>query len=660
MKPDVNSATAAGVDRDFIERAVRLADLDAVRVALYQHTLDPEIEALPVVARMDEGQRERLVAKVVAWLQANAGPWTVEEPPEPLLRKLMTLATGAEMGELEFAARRDLPGFKPFPYTARWEGERPPLPEGFLVAIIGSGFAGITMAVQLDLLGIPYVVLERRSEPGGVWSVNRYPDVRVDTSSITYEFSFVKDYAWSEYFGRGREVQAYLKAVSERFGVHDKTRFDHDVTAARFDEGRSTWTLEVDTPGGRTTLDANVVVSAGGLFATPNLPQFEGRDVFGGQVLHPSRWPQDTDLRAKRVAVVGNGSTGVQLLGAIACDAEQVFVFQRTPQWIMPRDKYGKPVEPEIAWLLKNFPGYWNWWRYTATAPLFDTHDFMTPDEEWQAEGGKVSAKSDAMRQFLTDYIHAETGGRQDLINRLTPDYAPFVRRPIVDNGWYRALTRNNVELVTDPIARLTPDGIETAGGEVREVDVIVTATGYEVAKYLWPARYEGVGGVDLHDSWEAADGARAYIGMMVPRFPNLFILYGPNSQPISGGPAQPIWFAVWAAFAAQGIMRLIQARGRRIEVTREAFDRYNAALDSEAAKLTLMSAAAGSASNYYVNEKHGRLQVNAPWYSPDLPPHVQRTPVGRPGHQLRLRPKASRAPRTTRPGNAPVGRPSR
>ena len=168
-------------------------------------------------------------------------------------------------------------------------------------------------------------------------------------------------------------------------------------------------------------------------------------------------------------------------------------------------------MEPEVLWLLDNFPGYWNWWRYMAIAALFETHNFLVPDEEWKAQGGKFNPLNDKIRDDLTAYIKAQTGGRQDLIDKLIPDYAPFSRRPVVDNGWYQALTRDNVELVTDGIARFTPKGIETEDGTVHEVDVIVTATGFEIMKYLWPADYLGKGGVNIHDFW-SKDGPRAYL----------------------------------------------------------------------------------------------------------------------------------------------------
>ena len=295
----IDNAIEGGVetDFDFLRRAVGLADLDAVRVALYQQTSDPELAALPLAAAMDEAQRARLTDKAVDWLTGNAGPRALAEPPEPDLRRLMDMAVGGPMGDLEFEARRDLTGFKPFPFAVHWQGDRPPIPEGFKVAIIGSGFAGVTMAVQLDLLDIPYMVIERRPEPGGVWSVNRYPDVRVDTSSVTYEFQFVKDHPWTEYFGRGNEVQQYVAHVSKTSGVYPKTLFSHDLKTACFDEARNVWTLDLDGPDGKVTLEANVVVSASGLFATPNIPRFEGEESFKGQIVHPSRWPADLDAQ---------------------------------------------------------------------------------------------------------------------------------------------------------------------------------------------------------------------------------------------------------------------------------------------------------------------------------------------------------------------------
>ena len=377
----------AEVDEAFIRRAVEMADLAAVRVALFQATGDPELEDLGPVAQLGADQRETLISKAVEFLEQYAGDGTLPRPSEEELRHLMEMATGVVMTEQEFLARRDLPAFDEIPWNAEWTAGRPELPEGFLVAIIGSGFSGIAAGAQFQRLGIPYVILERRHEVGGVWSINKYPDARVDTASSTYEYNFEKNYPWTEYFARQNEVRGYIEHVAKKHGIWDHIRFNSDLKEARFDEAASVWHLKIGRPDGTIDeLDANAVVSAVGVFANAKLVDFPGKEQFGGTIVHPTQWSSDYDLAGKSVAVIGNGSTGVQLVAPIAREAKQVYVFQRTPQWISPRPKYGAPLEPEIRWLLDTMPGYWNWQRYTATATLFESHDYMIADPEWQAK----------------------------------------------------------------------------------------------------------------------------------------------------------------------------------------------------------------------------------------------------------------------------------
>ena len=233
----------AKVDEAFIRRAIELSDLNAVRVALFHQTRDPEIGALPTAAMLDDAGRALLIDKAVAWLEKNAAPGMPSEPPEPLLRQLMNLATGENMDDLDFEARRDLAAFQPFPMTTDWTHGRPELPKDFRVVVIGSGFSGIAMGVQLGLLGIPYTVLDRRPDPGGTWSINRYPDIRVDTISVTYEYFFEKNHPWREYFARGPEVRAYLEMISRKHGVYANTLFERSLEKATFDEARDRWVL---------------------------------------------------------------------------------------------------------------------------------------------------------------------------------------------------------------------------------------------------------------------------------------------------------------------------------------------------------------------------------------------------------------------------------
>ncbi len=606
------------VDAAFIRRAVEASDLAALRAALYQASGDPELAEFGPVATLSPEDRTRLVAKAARLLETELARYTPRVPTDEELRHIMDLVLGVPTRDEHFEVRKHMLAFESFPFLHHPPNGMPAVPEGFEVAIIGAGFAGIAMAVQLQRLGIPHVVYERRREVGGTWSFNKYPDIRVDTLSITYEYTFERPHPWSEYFARGAEVRAYLESIARQYGVFEQIRFEHELESARFDEERSIWQLTFRGPGSvREEREANVVVSAAGLFSNPKLPEIPGSEDFEGTILHPTEWTSDLDPKGKRVAVVGNGSTGVQLLAPLAEEASRVHVFQRTPQWISPRPNYGKRVEPEVRWLLDNVPGYWNWCRYTSMIGLFTWHeDFLVPDPQWESQGGHITRKSEELRDFLIGYIHEQVGGRPDLIEKLVPDYAPMVRRPVVDNGWYKALTRDNVELVTEAIARFTPSGLETVDGKHRDAEIVVLATGFDVVKYLWPARYLGEGGLDLHEFW--GDDPRAYLGMMVPRFPNLFMLYGPNSQPASGGISLPSWFQIWAAYVAQCLVSMFEGGHARVAVTTSAFEDFNRRLDEEASGMAFVTDKASVERNYYLNAS-GRLQVNTPFETADL-----------------------------------------
>ncbi len=607
------------IDTAYIRRAVEASDLAALRVALFQATGDAELAEFGPVATLDDADRERLAARAVQLLETRIDGFQRRIPSDEELRELMDLVLGVPTRDEHFEIRRKFLAFTPFPFQHERSEDAAPVPEGFEVAIIGAGPAGISMAVQLERLGVPYVLYDRRSEIGGTWSIHQYPDIRVDTLSITYEFSFEDEYPWSEYFARGEEVRTYLEFISKKYGVHEQTRLGHDLEDARFDDESLTWHLTFQGPDGRRVeRDVNMVVSAAGVFAKTKLPDIDGIDEFEGTIVHPTQWTSALDVQGKRVAVIGNGSTGVQLMAPVAEKAEHLSVFQRTPQWIAPRPNYGRPVEPEVRWLLDNLPGYWNWSRYTSIIGLMTWHeDFLVPDPEWERKGGHITKKSEDLREFLIGYIKEQVGDRPDLLEKLVPDYAPMVRRPVVDNHWYQSLTRDNVDLVTSGIERLTKNGIETSDGKHHEVDLIVFATGFEVDKFLWPAEYRGEKGVNLRDYW-GSKSPRAYLGMMVPQFPNLFIMYGPNSQPVSGGVSLPSWFQIWAAFIAQCLDTMFEEGHARVAVKEEAFEAYNKHLDAVGSELAFIKDVRSVERNYYVDAE-GRLVVNTPHETAEL-----------------------------------------
>ncbi|WP_329264635.1 NAD(P)/FAD-dependent oxidoreductase [Streptomyces sp. NBC_01478] len=611
------------LDKAFIDRALDDADLNALRLALFQATGDESLLELPLktVPMYGGALMQTVVAdEAVATLRARAteflttkpADFTEIKPTDPELRRMYEAFRNEELSDRSWAYRRDLAAFDDHPRLAQWTDAKPAIPEGFRVAVIGAGFGGIAAAVQLEHLGIPYTIYERRSELGGTWSINAYPDVRVDTTNFLYQFFFEKNYPWTEYFARAGEVREYLQHVAKKYGVFEHISFDSDVKEASFDADAGRWTIDAVIDGRPQTFTATAVVSAGGLFATPKRLEVPGIEDFRGEIVHTAECTGREQLDGRDVAIIGNGSTGVQMLSQVRSRARSVGVFQRTPQWISPRERYGEAIAPETRWLLDTMPYYWNWYCYSIATLRLGGQVLQEPDPEWQAAGGLVNRANDAYREGLTAYVKAKLGDRPDLWKKLVPTHAPMARRLIVDNNWYASLLEDNVELVTDTIERFTPTGIRTVDGKERSYDLVFTATGFVTQKYLWPTAYRGLDGETLEDRWRDPEGGgpRAYLSLTVPGFPNLFIMYGPNSQNRSG--SLIVWMETWARYAAQGLVALIEGDHRYLTVRRDVFEDYNQRLDE--AMLSLIWYDPGSTDrNYYVNE-FGRQQVNVPW----------------------------------------------
>jgi len=605
----------------FIRRALDHADLNVARMALYLATGDESLTKIrlnktpvrggaAITTTIVPEDQESLKKKILEFLLTQAPRAEHSRLEDAEIRRLMELMSGEALSDKEFAYRRDMLALDEFPRAASWTHGKPALPEGFHVAIIGAGMSGIITGIQFERLGIPYTIYERRNEVGGTWSINTYPDVRVDTSIIQYQFSFEKRYPWTEFFARQPEMRRYLEHVARKYGIMAHIRFDRDMQLAEFDEQSATWAMTFKRSDGSTERGrANVVVAASGLFGVPKKLDIQGRDEFQGEILHTTQWRDDIDLSMRNVAVIGNGSTGVQLLSTIASKAKRVYVFQRTPQWITPRERYGAPIPEELRWLIQRMPYYWHWNMYSMLSIGIDPQNLQEMDPSWQNRGGLVNQRNDALRAFLTGYIESKVGHRPDLFSKLVPTYAPLARRLIVDNGWYEALLKEHVELVTDPIALLTPHAIRTVDNKERPVDLIVSATGFQTTKYVFPADYRGRGGVSLQERWER-EGARAYLGITVPDFPNFFMHYGPNSQPRA---ASLIAFQeIWARYTAQSVVALIEGGHRFMAPRREVFERYNADMDEAARGLVWLDKNTGGR-NYYVDAT-GRSSVNSPW----------------------------------------------
>ncbi|WP_448168141.1 alpha/beta hydrolase fold domain-containing protein [Burkholderia ambifaria] len=396
------------------------------------------------------------------------------------------------------------------------ETARPAEPAAPLSAIIiGAGFAGIGMAVALQRAGIhDFVIVERSHDVGGVWRDNRYPGAACDVPSHLYSFSFEPNPNWSRVFAPQPEIHAYLQHCARKYGLARHLRFGAEVERAQYDEARALWHV---TLADGTTLSAAVLVSGTGQLSRPTMPDLPGIDTFRGRAFHSAHWDRDYPLAGKRVAVVGTGASAIQFVPAIAGDVERLVVFQRSPAYVMPRpDRAYRPWEQalfrRLPWTMKLHRAS-IYVRYESRAIAFT-----------RLHGLMDVAVGRPFRKLLARDVRDPA-----LRARLTPDYPIGCKRILLSSDYLAALDRDNVELVTQRIRRVTETGIETDDGVHHPVDAIVYGTGFAATAFLSPMRITGRDGLDLNDAWRR--GAQAYLGLTVPGFPNFFMLYGPNTN---------------------------------------------------------------------------------------------------------------------------------
>jgi cation diffusion facilitator CzcD-associated flavoprotein CzcO len=428
----------------------------------------------------------------------------------------------------------------------------------FPIAIIGAGFGGIGMAIQLKKAGIEsFTIFERAGEIGGTWRDNTYPGAACDVPSHVYSFSFEQSPSWSRVFAESGEIQGYLLGLVEKWGLRPHLRLDTEITSARFDEGAGTWSLT--TSSGETST-ARAVISAVGGLVDPTLPAIPGIDRFGGKLFHTARWNHDYDLRGKRVAVIGTGASAVQVVPSIAPRVAKLFVFQRTPAWVMPKhDKiYPESTRQLLArhplvLRLSRFAKYW-------LSEIFGPMVFLD-SKTLSAIGEKAS-----LRHLRTSVANPE------LRAKLTPTFQFGCKRILISDDYWSTFERDNVELVTEPITEILADRVRTGDGAEIEVDAIIPATGFALGLATAPFPVIGRGGRTLDEAWK--NGAVAYKGMTVTGFPNWFILMGPNTGP--GHTSVLVYTEAQIEHAVQAIRKLRAERLRWIDVRPTVQSRYN------------------------------------------------------------------------------------
>jgi cation diffusion facilitator CzcD-associated flavoprotein CzcO len=458
------------------------------------------------------------------------------------------------------------------------------------VLIVGAGFGGITAAIELLRHGITDIrILEKAPDLGGTWFYNSYPGAACDVPSHLYSFSFAQRRDWSRLCSPQAEIHAYLREVARGHRLDRLIHTDTTVTSCSWDDARCRWTLE--TAEG-PTYEADALILATGQLHQPSRPPIDGVETFAGHSFHSAEWDHDYQLAGKRVAVIGTGASAVQFIPEIAPAVERLSVFQRTGNWFLPRRnrRYNAAVKaviervPALQALRRKFV-----FQYTESLTLAIRHP--------RTVGRLAGARSAAfMRSQLKD---------GEIRAKAWPDYTFGCKRILFSSHYLPALQRPNVELVTDAIANMTPAGLVTAAGALHEVDCIIWATGFKSNDFMFPMQITGSEGRSLREYW--SEGAHAHLGMCVPGFPNMFVMYGPNTN-TSGG-SIIVYLEAQAAYLRQALEQLRGREAAAIEVRAEVEAASDRALQAR------FAGTAWTQCDSWYRDERGRIVANWPGY---------------------------------------------
>ena len=567
--------------------------------------------AMPQGGLTDEQQAEirELALQTLTAFRAG-GCVAAPTPSEADVQRIMEFAVGgADMAAYIPLLEEEL--------AHRGEDRRGPTwtkPAGmsFEVLIIGAGMSGLLAAHRLQQAGVDFTIYEKNADVGGTWFENQYPGCRVDNPNHNYSYSFAQKHDWPYHFSTQPVLHQYFRDIAEVFDLRKHIRFEHEIVSATWDESALTWSVVVQGPDGtQSTVTANAVISAVGQLNRPNYPTtIPGFGDFEGPAFHSARWRHDVDLKGKRVAVIGTGASAMQLIPEIAPVVGELLVFQRTPAWMGPTPEYHEPVPDGLKWLYGHVPSYAEWNRFCIFWRMGDGGIAnVTVDPEWDGNGESVSAINDFMKDMLIENFKLEFGDRPDLLEKVIPHYPPGAKRMIRDNSiWAATLKRDNVQLLDGGgIQKITPKGIVDADGTEQVVDVIIYGTGFTASKFLTPMKVTGRNGVDLHEHW--AGDARAYLGVTIPGFPNLFCLYGPNTNIVVNGSI--VYFSECGVRLITGLLGMVLTEGHKaIDVRKDVHDEFNEAVDAENGR---MAWGVSTVNSWYKNE-HGHVAQNWPF----------------------------------------------
>jgi 4-hydroxyacetophenone monooxygenase len=479
------------------------------------------------------------------------------------------------------------------------------------VVVVGCGESGILAGIRLAQAGLPFVIVDKNGGPGGTWWENRYPGARVDVGSHQYCYAFEPN-EWSEYYCQHPELRQYFADIVERYDLGRHCRFGTEVTAARWDDATNRWSVRTrSTDGTEEVLDARFLISAVGSLNLPHLPDIPGMDSFVGPSFHSARWPADLDISGTRLALIGAGASGFQIAPAVAGEVDQLTIFQRTAQWVLPNPLYHAPVPPGDRWAVRHLPYYARWLRFLLTFPGVSAGTSLyrvDPDHD-DPTRRSVNADHAVRADLLLGWMRSVIADRPDLLETAIPDYPAMGKRILQDDGtWLRCLKEPHVELVRTGIDRIVPEGVVTVDGTLHDADVICYATGFRHNEFLAPMEVTGRDGASLREQW--GDEPTAHLGITVPGFPNLFCVYGPGTN-LAHSSSLFFHSEFQVHYALEAIRLVLTSGAQAIEVRPDAHDEYAQRLQDEISQLVW--AHPSIAHSHYKNPD-GKVFTLSPW----------------------------------------------
>jgi len=474
------------------------------------------------------------------------------------------------------------------------------------VLIIGAGMSGILAAIKLAEIGIKYKIYEKNNDLGGTWYENQYPGSRVDIANHFYSYSFEENHQWSEHFSRQPELLDYFKKCFHKYDIQKNTYFETQVTDMKFDELNQEWSVNSICHGEKKTESISIVISCVGQLNQPKVPEINGLKKFQGNMFHSSQWPNFDAISGKKVAVVGTGASAFQIVPSIAKSCKELTIFQRSPPWMFPNPQYHEEVDDGKKWLLKNLPFYSRWYRFLLFYPGSDQLlDSLFIDPAWKVRSDSINQKNDAMRELFTAAMLGQISD-QSLVDKVIPDYPPFGKRMLQDNGaWLQALHLPNVTLLSEGVECISSKGVVSSGKEL-EFDTIIFATGFRAQDFFSPINIDG--GSGSYDKIYG-DSPRSYLGITFSSMPNFFAMYGPGTNLAHAG---SIIFnsECQINYICSAIKYMLSNNFKVIRVKPEIEKQYQDRFDKRHEKMVWQHS---KVSSWYQNSK-GKVVTTSPW----------------------------------------------